>query len=124
MKTKTITVIFNNILFVIGVILLIVGFWRTTSVVLKSAMFDQYPLQVWDEGRCDDPYVYGPVESMAEAEETIQRDEERVEELRQECLSSLERQRSSKQVDDIAAASTLLISGAFLTIVFRRNLFS
>lgn len=124
MKVENLKVLFNNILFVIGVILLIIGFGTGTNVVLKSVMFDQYPLQVWDEGRCDDPYMYGPVafDRASSEESNAQSEEQKAKQWREDCMASLGRQRTTKQVEDIATASTLLISGAILTIVFRRYL--
>lgn len=60
-KGETIKAIFTNLLFLIGVILMIVGFIRGTSTTVKFLVFDKYPLNSYEETRCDYPQYSKPI---------------------------------------------------------------
>jgi len=119
MKTDMVKAIFTNVLFVIGVILLIFGFIRGTSTAVKLLTFDQYPLQSYEETRCESPYMSealpgGEKSAPTESELTAQRER---------CLASLARDRQLKQTEDIVTSITTLVSGAVLVYGFRRFIF-
>jgi len=132
MKTDLIKAIFTNVLFVIGVILLIAGFANGTSTAVKTIVFDQYPLNSYDETRCDMENWY-PVEpavapaapatdSGSEVDPQTKAKEE-MEKRTEKCLASLERQRDMKQVEDTVSSVTLFISGLALVVIFKGFIF-
>lgn len=117
LKPDTIRAIFTNILFVIGVILLIVGFIRATSTVANLVTFDKYPLANYEETRCDYEVIPKPVTlDQNMASESAREMENR----KASCLESIDRQRQQKQVNDIVTSVSLLVSGAALVLSFRR----
>jgi len=120
MKTQTIKAIFTNLLFVIGVILLVIGFIRGTSTAVKMVVFEKYPLQNHEETRCE----LGQTRAMPLEEKPIEVDEATKEENKEKCLNDLEHARKVKQVEDVTASISLLISGFVLTFIFKRFIFS
>src|SRR3990167_7920317 len=51
MKTTIIKAIFTNLLFVIGVILMVIGFIRGTTTAVNSIVFEKYPLEQYEKTR-------------------------------------------------------------------------
>ena len=60
-KGDTIKAIFTNLLFLIGVILIVVGFIRSTSTFVKFLVFNKYPLDTYMENSCEYPQYSKPV---------------------------------------------------------------
>lgn len=127
MKTTTIKAISTNILFVIGVILIIVGFVRGAQTAVKLATFEQYPLDSYEETRCEYE-VYQPPEIMLSETTTepmlklnLEAEIAKNEKQSQKCLASLERSRQLSKADDITVSLTTLISGVLLAIIFRKD---
>jgi len=116
MKSETIKAIFTNVLFVVGVILLILGFVWGTTTAIKLVSFDQYPLPYYDETRCE--MEYESFRFVPEGAEKLS-DEEAAERLSR-CKSSLDYQRQVKQTEDIATAITTFVAGLVMVIIFRR----
>lgn len=115
MSPTVIKAIFTNLLFVLGVILLIFGLARGVSTMAKLVIFDEYPLQTWEEQQCDQQF-YGPkIEDEPNANTPVD-----PEHIRQECLQKLDQSRKVKLVEDISLSIVLLISGSALTLSFRR----
>jgi hypothetical protein len=117
MKTEIIKATFTNLLFVIGVILLIFGFVRGTSTIAKMMVFDKYPLQSYEETRCEMEVV--PVTKEMVNVESGEQQQER----RELCLTSLENARKVRQVEDMVSSLTTLVAGSVLVVVFKRFIF-
>ncbi len=114
MKPETIKAIFTNLLFVIGVVLLIWGVAKAASTGARLISFDTYPLQGYEESRCD--YVSVPimekgVVAPSEADQKLQKEQ---------CKESIEKQRALQKVDDIVQSIVLPFSGLTLVYFFRR----
>ncbi|MEX0895885.1 MAG: hypothetical protein WDZ94_03010 [Patescibacteria group bacterium] len=118
MKTEVIKAAFTNILFVIGVILLIFGFISGTQTASKILLFEQYPLNSYEETRCE---MNGAYPSTPRGDTTISAED--VEAQRERCYRSLEQERTLKQVSDIVTATTTLIAGFVLVLSFKRFIF-
>jgi len=110
-KRDTVKAIFTNLLFVIGVILIILGGSRAILTVVRLAVFDKYPLDSYAETRCS----YAPIPAQ---------DGEVMPKLEAECMSSLDYERRLKLTDDIVNSSTMLISGIALALSFKKFIFS
>lgn len=121
MKPETIKAIFTNLLFVIGVILLIIGFVQGTRTVVKLVVFNKYPLDTWEESKCDQPPYGGltpvPVTDMKFPQQTNQED---LNKAQQKCEADREYERKVKVTEDIVGSITFLISGIALVYFFRR----
>lgn len=119
MKPEIIKVVFTNILFVIGVILVIVGFTKGVLTISRLLVFDKYPLQTHEESRCEldtlSPY---PVKEGNVSELSKQELQER----KTNCLASLELQRKVRMVEDITTSLSTFVAGFVLVFVFRRNI--
>lgn len=127
MKTELVKAIFTNFLFVIGVIILIVGFVQGTNTLTKSVLFDQYPLSSWEETRCEMDPTYSRTAidpSIMNADTTTEFEKAKQEERIEKCLASLEQQRNRNQVEDIVSSFTMLIVGAIMVFVFRGFIFT
>lgn len=132
MKTELIKATFTNLLFVIGVILIIVGFVRGTDTMVKSLVFDSYPLQTWEETRCEGEYMFPtpmrPVETVQDgasiSSDSNQPDQQEIDRRIEKCEAALNRQRDTKQVSDIVGSFTMLVSGIVLVYVFKGFIFS
>lgn len=113
--------IFTNVLFFLGVVLVIIGFVRGVNTLVKSIAFEQYPLAPYEETRCfynglEPRFVDSDSEPSAATESgSTQRDAEK-----QECLEQLDQQRSITQVEDVTTSLSIFIAGAFLIFFFRR----
>lgn len=112
MKTQTIKAIFTNLLFVIGVVLLIVGASRGTLTLVRLAVFTDYPLDYYAETRC----IMAPA-PIAENGEVMPKNDIN-------CMESLDFERKIKLTDDIVNSVTMIISGLALTLGFRRFIYS
>ena len=121
MKPETIKAIFTNLLFVIGVILLIVGFAQGTRTAVKLLTFDQYPLDSYEETKCDQPPYAMPVPAPLEGGKTAPVvDEGAARQTKADCVTQLTHQRKVRQTEDIVGAITMLVSGGALVYFFRR----
>jgi len=118
MNTQKIKAIFTNLLFVIGVILVVVGFVRGVSTTIKTLMFEDYPLDSYEETRCELELSPRAVPDKINIDESLSKEER--EEKRQVCLSGLKQARKVKQVEDITYSVSFLISGLALTMIFKR----
>ncbi len=117
MKPDTIKAIFTNLLFVIGVILTIIGFISGTSTVVKLAVFDTYPLDSWEETKCDQaPYLATPLEEEKRPS-PVGQDLPR---MRDECRSGLERERKVHLTEDIVTSISFIVAGLSLVYFFRK----
>lgn len=124
MHTDLIKATFTNLLFVIGVILLIVGFAQGTNTAVKSIAFEKYPLRAYDETRCETEFMYPTYPADAVSEKDIQVEQEQKEKRLQSCLKSIENQRNTKQVEDAVGSFTLFISGSVLVFIFKGFIFA
>lgn len=131
MKIETIKAIFINTLFLSGVILLIVGFAIGLNTAAKSLLLLEYPLDSWDETRCDmDNWSYPLYADSYTDERTVLTAEERErQEVQQQarlerCLEGVERSRKAKQISHSVTSISLIISGIVLIVLFRGYLFS
>lgn len=107
MKSEAIKTIFTNLLFVIGVALVIVGASRGILTIVKLAVFDKYPLDYYTETSCANRPV--PVQ-----------DGEVMPKLEVNCTGLLDYERRLRLTDDIVNSTTMLLSGLILTLSFRR----
>jgi hypothetical protein len=117
-KSETIKAIFTNLLFVLGVILLIFGFTQGALTAARIIAFDKYPLPSWEETRCEIEFsrpLYIP-----EEESVAHMSDEELEMRREKCEQSLEHQRQTKKVDDVVTSVSLLVAGVLLVLTFRR----
>lgn len=119
MKPETIKAIFTNLLFVIGVILLIVGFIQGTRTAVKLITFDKYPLDAYEESKCDQP-PYLDMPQPVDAVKTVPVKGVTAEQSRIDCLAQIEHERKVKQTEDIVGAITMLVSGGTLVFFFRK----
>ena len=122
MKPEIIKAIFTNLLFVIGVVLMVMGFIRGSSTVINSIVFDQYPLDEWQETRCsvDINYIEKPLEGMDSNSESP----EALEERKVTCQQALNNTRKTRQVNDITYSFGFFISGIALALSFKRFIFN
>ena len=130
MKTELIKATFTNLLFVIGVVLIIIGFVRGTDTLVKTIVFDTYPLDTWEESRCENEVMYQTTPAMVEApvgttsDDSMKQTQEKTEERMERCEASLNRQRDTKQVSDIVGSFTMLLSGVVLVYAFKGFIFN
>lgn len=127
-KNHIVKAIFTNLLFVVGIILMVVGFVRSTSTIAKLAFFEVYPLESYEEGRCEIPYYPEPAmlkpdgstqvattesaEAKAEREKQIER-----------CKVEVERSRSVRKVEDVVSSISFFVAGTALALVFKQFIF-
>lgn len=121
--TDTIKAIFTNLLFVIGVILLIIGSGQATATAVKLIVFDQYPLNTWEEQQCDEASIRISTPTY-KPDEPSQMDSDTLAKSIESCNQRLERVRKLKLVEDTTWAIVMLVSGLVLTISFKRFIFS
>jgi len=120
-KTEKIKAIFTNLLFVIGIVLVIVGFIRGTLTITQIIVFDKYPINSYEETRCDQGIV--PVEATKKEGETSALTKIEIKEQKDKCLSSIEQGRKVKMTEDIVTSITTLLSGVALIYFFKRFIF-
>lgn len=118
MKVEIIKAIFTNLLFVIGIVLLIIGAGKAVSTTVKLLVFDSYPLPSYEEQQCEfQDFRTRPVmEDTPEPQETDPAMLER-------CLENLEKSRQLRLVEDVSQATVMLISGVALVLIFRQFIF-
>lgn len=119
MQTETIKAIFTNLLFVIGVILIIFGFVQGTLVTVRMITFEKYPLNSYEETRCDLEYnsrILTPTGEVALSDEQIAAQKEM-------CLKSIEHERQVRKTEHLVTAITTLVAGTVLVLSFRRFIF-
>jgi hypothetical protein len=124
-KTPIVKAIFTNLLFVIGVILMVVGFVRGTSTFSKLAFFEIYPLPGYEESRCEFGYYMEPAvvkEDGTTAEQTAEAKAEQ-EKQKERCKQELERTRTVQKVEDVVSSVSFFVAGLALTIVFKQFIF-
>jgi len=120
MKPEIIKAIFTNLLFVIGVVLLIFGFIRGSLTVVRLFTFDKYPLASYEEMRCDNQF--GNVMYQPDGKEVVI-DKEQQAQQKAQCEENLDYSRKVTQVEHIVTAISTLVSGAVLVYSFRRFIF-
>ena len=121
MKSQTIKAIFTNLLFVIGVILLIFGFIRGSITITRLVIFDKYPLQSYEETRCQIDLLPQPVSTDGKTQLLSQKESQGRQE---KCTTSLEHERKVRQTEDIVYSVTTLVAGFVLIVAFKRFIFS
>mgnify|MGYP003425706023 CR=1 FL=1 len=123
MKPEIIKAIFTNLLFVIGVVLMVVGFIRGSSTGINSVVFDQYPLEEWQETRCSlDMGFQEPSIKVVDTE--LRETKESFEQRRVACQQALDTTRKTKQVNDITYSFSFFVSGVALALSFKRFIFN
>lgn len=116
MKTDTVKAIFTNFLFVIGIILLIYGFVQGSLTAVRLLTFDKYPLNSYEESRCNAEYfARGPQDTPLSAEEVAAQ--------KADCLESVEHDRRVRKTEHLVTSITTLMAGAVLVFSFRRFIF-
>lgn len=120
MKPEIIKAIFTNLLFVIGVVLLIFGFIRGSLTVVRLFTFDKYPLASYEEMRCDNQF--GGVMYQPDGKEVVV-DKAQQEEQKAKCEENLNYSRKVAQVEHIVTAITTLVAGSVLVLSFKRFIF-
>ena len=123
MKPEIIKSIFTNLLFVIGVILMVVGFIRGTATIANSIVFEQYPLDEWQETRCTIDMSYQDP-TLLPADAIPAETKEGFEQRRAECQQALDTTRKTKQVNDITYSFGFFVSGVALALGFKRFIFN
>lgn len=118
MNTENIKAIFTNLLFVIGVALVIVGFVRGALTVTRMFVFEKYPLNYYDEARCDINML--PAKAVEPA--TVDNGKSNEQSIK-ECKIALEHERRVRMVEDIVISVTTLISGVVLVYSFKKFIF-
>ena len=121
MKSQTIKAIFTNLLFVIGVILLIFGFIRGSITLTRLVIFDKYPLQSYEETRCQIDLLPQPVSTDGKTQLLSQKESQ---DRQEKCTASLEHERKVRQTEDIVYSVTTLVAGFVLIVAFKRFIFS
>ena len=120
MKIESVKAIFTNLLFVIGVISTIFGFIKGTLTLSKVVMFENYPLNQYEESRC----VYAisvPEKPMPAPNDSNERDYTQKENTK--CMLELEHQKKVKKADDVVVSITTLFSGIILILSFKKFIF-
>lgn len=123
MKPEIIKSIFTNLLFVMGVVLMVVGFIRGTVTLANSIAFDQYPLDEWQETRCTLDLSYQDP-SLLPADVAPTETKESFEQRKTECQQALDTTRRTKQVSDITYSFGFFVSGIALALSFKRFIFN
>ncbi len=108
---NTVRLVFTNLLFVIGVVLLITGASRGVLTLAKLIIFDKYPLDSYMETRCQVP------QEQSQYGEVLPR-------LDAQCATGLEYERKIKLTEDTINSITMLISGIILTVSFKKFIFN
>lgn len=112
MKSEIIKAIFTNLLFVIGVALTIVGFARGALTITRLAIFEEYPLETYEESRCTSaPLRPSPQEGESQ---------EYNKQWEQNCKEEIEKQREIKKFEDVVNSTTMLVAGVALTFTFKK----
>ncbi len=124
MKTENIKAIFTNLLFVIGVILIIFGFVNGVSTITKSLVFEKYPLDSYEETKCETEFLNPTIVTTPDGKNTATQESQEEKEARlKKCEDSLVTRRKVKQTEDIVSSITTFISGVVLVYCFRKFIF-
>jgi len=133
MKVETVKAIFTNLLFVIGVILIIYGFIQGALTVVRLLSFDQYPLESYEETRCEQEnynYLTELKQSTGSESSAVTLTEKELAERKQEaidrqsnCEASQAYARRVRQTEHIVTSITTLVSGTMLVWSFKRFIF-
>lgn len=115
MKSNTIKAIFTNLLFVIGVILLIFGFTQGALTVTRSLTFPQYPLPSYEETRCQFEFIRPALD-----ESTVPMNDAELEDRQKRCEDTLVNERKLRQTEDLVTSISMIIAGLLLVISFKR----
>jgi hypothetical protein len=108
---------------VIGVLFLIFGFIQGVTTSVKLITFDQYPLNSYEETRCQ--YMSSIDSSLApEIVNEKRPSQEDMDRQRNQCQEQLEFERRVRKTENITTSITTLVAGAILVISFRRFIFS
>lgn len=121
MNPTTIKAIFTNLLFVIGVILIVVGFTTGTLTFARSIIFEKYPLNSYEETRCEMELQSLKSAPVIEKQEPISKEEQ--DRRYETCKDSLEHDRKVRQVEDVVRSISFLFSGAVISFIFKRFIF-
>ena len=122
MKTNNLVkAIFTNLLFVIGVILIIFGFVRGAITGTYLVIFDKYPLDQYQETMCETTYATRPL--INDKDVNAEPNTQELKESKIKCEAQTERQRKVNMARDVASSITTFISGAALVYFFRRFIF-
>ena len=98
----------------VGLVLLIVGIFQLSQWGVKSFLLPRYDLN-YDETRCD--FMAVPVKLESEPAT----DSASAEDQKPKCLATLETQRKTKKVTDLAQAVTFIIVGGIVFIFHFRK---
>jgi hypothetical protein len=139
LKNSSVKAIFTNLLFVIGVILMVIGFVNGTTTAAKLAFFDQYPLHSYEENRCDnEAYLRSAPLELGIGKQDLQINDastpaeiaakkevfnKKMEAQKEKCIKELDRLRKLKQVEDTVSSISFLVAGVALTLAFRQFIF-
>jgi len=126
MKTETIKATFTNLLFVIGVVLVIYGFVQGLLTGVRIASFDKYPLNSYEETRCEMSYpemVYTTPSGIPNPDEKMAINQEQMERQKTSCLNQVDYERKVRKTEHIATSVATLIAGSVLIFSFRRFIF-
>lgn len=119
MKPETIKAISTNILFALGVILVVIGFIRGSSAVVNSLAFNEYPLDEWQESRCMEVGAFQSPLLLEKDQTAFLEAKEHFEQQKIECEKTLERVRRTKQVTDFTYSFGFFASGIVLAVLFK-----
>lgn len=118
--TPTIKAIFTNFLFVLGAILMVVGFVRGTSTIAKLAFFEKYPLEPYEEGRCEAGFFPELVKAETQTDAQFEETKKQQEAQRERCRQDLEHSRSVKKVEDTVTSISFFVAGLVLALLFKQ----
>jgi len=121
MRIKTIKAIFTNLLFVIGVVLVIFGFTRGALTAANLVVFDKYPLNSYEERQCGEGFTRVPMKPLdvevSNTPNTVTKSQ------KAECEASLEHSRKIKMINDVIGSLSMLICGTTLVLGFKKFIF-
>jgi len=98
---------------------MVMGFTRGVSTVVKTVVFDKYPLDSHEEIRCETEV---PQRVISPEGDVIPK--EKSEEDKQKCFDRLEQSRKVGQVEDVTNSISFFVAGAALAFTFKRFIFS
>lgn len=122
--SNVVKTIFTNLLFTIGIILVIFGFIQTTLTITRIVVFEKYPLNVYEENQCDyikqqSQYYY----PLPEEGQQKPLSDDQIESQIADCEIGLNKNRDIKKVNDIVTSITTLVAGSILAFSFKRFIF-
>jgi hypothetical protein len=123
MKTEVIKAIFTNLLFVIGVILMVIGFIRGVATTVNSIVFEEYPLDEYQETRCSVEIIPPVVDAKYEIA-SPEHSEQDLKTRQQKCEQAITKARRTTQVNDITYSFGFFTSGLFICLAFKKFIFN